>query len=793
MQKKTKTTMIAILVILVLFVVAMIVYLRIELSSIHPTIPVAVKTGPPSLGADVSSQDLLFYGNLSTVVPYLLLDYSSRNVSSLYVYAALYKTPIPSNVYILNTTNECIGCGNIALFISDLATGLYHYGVIANQSSLVGVSLQNVTGIQNDSVLVVPNGLLPGVFLQPYENTNMTVIDYLLSKGTSIVYIGRNFSNVLLQGSVITPVYSLPTFLKTSQYSGKIQPGTIPNSTFYFSAPTFSFLNGHPYYNSTYENVGSGSIVAFSNYLNSWSSASDSASDVSRAIASLFWLPYYSSGYERIPVPTSYYAFSTGSSGLLLETPMISYGGSMLSQLDSSYGRLAVYTNSSFSDTSNSFFYYSNFEPSFAINGTLSLPGVITPNSNINVQMQIFTNSSSPVSIEPHLTIYNLYGESVLSIPLPPLSASGNFTFIKYMSIPLGPGSYVASLQGLSNKRYGDALVYVPPLTISPVVKNFSSGTFTFSISDSGVPISGINYTINANKLYPESGVVSNGTIVYTLPRGSPQMFGSVNFSIGMFSENFTYSLYNPPQVLKINKQYVELAVVAIIVFLMLVLVRAPNRDEFYIDVPMLPPQAKTQIKLQSKELLGAFDKLNMYYHWKFMPLSKKEIKSAIANYIRFGNVPVNLTYNNIDMILSKLQANKLLIERDGLYMPAYWVEQSGHDPDYLATFKKLRTFFVSNTFIFSDLDASNLADMVATIRGDRVYIVIYSDSSKFRKITLYPDVSMFVAFLNSDKLDEFRSKIYSSTSREAEELKMYLSSGFIKLIDADNPGEQIT
>ena len=791
MHKNTKIAVAIIIIVFVVIVAVLLAYLKMELSQLSVSPPPPLRLGPESFVSYVSGQDLLFYNYGGSIVPTLILNYTSRNISNFYVYDVLYKTPIPSTIYFLNATNECIGCGNINQFIVNLEDSLINYGVITNQAGLIPVSLQNVTGIANDSILIIPNGLMPSTFFQSYSNT--TVLQYLISKGTSIIYIGRNFSNMLLPGSVITPSNNVPSFLSTTAYSRlKTASGVIPNSSFYFSSPTFSLINGTSYYNITYANIrGAGSIIAFSNYLNSWKSTSAAASDISESIAMLFWVPYYAYGYES--VPTKSLALSGGNIVLMMNEPQTNYSYPLINVLDSGHGRVDIYTNSTFSAPANSLFYYTYFNPKFSVNGTLSVSGTISPSSATNVQMQVFTNTSVPVLLEPHITLYRLNGSAIYSIPLPPVSASGNFTFIKSISFLLGPGSYIASLQSLSNQRYADALIYVPPLAIKPLKVNFSSGSFVFFISDAGIPLSGVNYSISASGLYPEEGVAANGTISYAFPHGAPQLFGNVSFTLNMFSENFTYIAYNPPQVIKINSQYVELAVVVIIVFLMIVLVRSPNRDDFYIDVPILPPQSKTQIKIQAKELLGSFDKLNMYYHWKFMPLSKKEIRNAISSYIRYGNVPVNLTYNNIDLLLAKMQGAGMVIERDGLFIPSYWVLQSGHDADYLATFKKLRTFFVSNTFIFSDLDSSNLADMVATIHGDRVYINIYSESSKFKSLTLYPDIKTYIAFLNADKLEEFRSKLYSSTTKDSEELKMYISSGFVKLIDADDPGEQIT
>ncbi|MEM3827086.1 MAG: hypothetical protein QXR58_00605 [Candidatus Micrarchaeaceae archaeon] len=792
MQKHIKAIIALIVVVAVAFAV-LVAYVKLQISRVSslPPPPVSVP-GKANISANVSGQNLLFYNSGKVIIPYALIAYSSRNISQLNAFSAIYAYPLPSKIYMLNTTDECLNCGNIYSFFSALSSDLASYGIGQNSAPVQNVSLQNLSEIPNDSVLIVPNGLFPSQILENYGNTNASLLQYLMLKGTSIIYVGGSFSNMLLPGGVVTPSPALPAYLSTVAYSKqKIPPITVPNFSLYFSNPEFSFAQGSSYYNLTFINVGNtrGSIVAFSNYLNSWSSPSQAASDIAKTITSLIWLPSYSTGFESLLLSPK----SSGSFGITMPNPQINYTYPEIASLDSGYGRVVLYTNSTFSPASNSLYYMISYKPSFYINGTLALPKALVPNGASDVQMVVFTNSIAPIQIEAHITVYDLNMSEVYSTSLPPISAFGNFTFIKHLSFPLGPGDYIASLQSFYDRQYAASLLVIPNITIKPIVQNFSSGTFIFSISDLGEPISGVNYTISANKLYPESGTVQNGTIVYNLPKGSPQMFGHINFEIQMFSKSFPYLAYNPPRVVSINKQYLELSIVLIIVFLMVVLIRAPNRDEFYIDVPILPPQQKTNIKIPYKEVLSSFDKLNAYYHWRYMPLSIKEVKGAISNYIRYNNMPVSLTYSNIELILDKLISKGLLVEIDGLYMPSYWSEQSGHSYEYLATFKKLRTYFVTSTFVFSDLDSSNLADIVTTVHGERAYFVIYAETSKFKKIRIYPDIKTYIAFLNFEKLSEFRSQLYNSTSQDSEKLKMYISAGIVKLVDADNPGDYIS
>ena len=60
----------------------------------------------------------------------------------------------------------------------------------------------------------------------------------------------------------------------------------------------------------------------------------------------------------------------------------------------------------------------------------------------------------------------------------------------------------------------------------------------------------------------------------------------------------------------------------------------------------------------------------------------------------------------------------------------------------------------------------------------------------KFSSVPIYSGIKTYIAFLNSEKLEEFKSGLYKSMTRESEMLKMYISSGTISLIDADNPSD---
>ena len=783
-KKKYKVYIAAALIVLAIAVLG-IAYLSITLKSDLGSLTTTASHAPPPLPTtllySVVSQQALFYSSGSSVAPYVGISYTQTNLSRIYINASLYARPPPRSFYVLAVQNECINCGNVYTFVQNLGAALSSYGLI-NSTNFNNISIGSVLSIPGNSILVVPSGLIPSQLLQNIPGSNLSVIQALLNRGTSIIYIGKNFSNSLIAGSIETPSSNLPTYLLTTPIS------TSPKSGYYFDSPTFSFDNGAMYGPISYENVSNGSIVAFSNYPNSWKNVSSEASDVARASSSLFWLPRFAYGFSNSSIPLNQ---SSGSLGITMSNSTYPYSGEQsIANLNSGYGRVVAYNNYNYTKLPGSIYVYQYFRPSYSINGSVSMPISLAPGYSTEGEFTIFTHSSAPIPLEPHLEVYTLNMSKVESITLPFSSQSGNFTFYKHVTFDLPPGGYILSLESFSNAVYASGLFYIPPVSISVVSANFSTGEYKLRLYSAGEPLSGIPYTIRVNSLYPQNGTITNGTIYYTLPKGSPEIYGNLNFNISMLSSSFHYVAVNKPISITISSKYIVLAIVAVIVLVLVTVVKAPDRDEFYIDVPGLQKTEKQPIKLNPAEVISSFDKLNLKYKWRYMPLSRDEVRSAISSSIRYGSLPVSLTFNNVNILIDQLSNAKLIESADDLYAPKQWMEKSGHDIEYLATFKKLRVYLVTHGYLFTDLDASDGADMVVTMHGERGRIVIYSQTSKFASIQPVAGSKTFIAFLNAERLESFRDKLSRLYTPEAEKLRMYVDSGMIILISADNPSE---
>jgi hypothetical protein len=195
---------------------------------------------------------------------------------------------------------------------------------------------------------------------------------------------------------------------------------------------------------------------------------------------------------------------------------------------------------------------------------------------------------------------------------------------------------------------------------------------------------------------------------------------------------------------------------------LMVTMVRSPNRDDFFIDVPHLPKQQRTFITLNAQDVMFVFQKLNTYYHWRYMPLSVSEFKLAIASNIRYNGIP----------------GQPYPFERGGASGPAD-CKRAGHIwPDDLyapkgldrrgasTTYSTLRCsrssviYMVTHAYVFTDLDTSQTSDMNVVVGGERYNVVIYAPSSRFKSIPVVANSKTFIAFMNDDRLEDFRDRL---------------------------------
>lgn len=736
------------------------------------------------IAASIGYEQALSYNYANYLEPYISVNYASANATEILINASVYKSRPPQHIYVLNYTNACYQCGNATAVYDAFKSSIADYNLNSIYGNISQISIPNLNRMPNDSILVILNGLLPINFTAG----NAQLMNQLISKHTSIIYIGQNFSTEFVVGTTSTQeiVSKLPLYLDT------INPNNLGNSYgFYFNRSTFKLLNGIDYGYLSYENVGNGSIVVFPNTLQSWKSPLYAGKDIARAIAELFWLPSYAQGASYATISLNNTGKHYGSLGVIEDKIPISYTQNATSTIDAGYMRVVVIGVSPYvaNDTAYDYIYQ---RPDFSSNGTVSMSSAFIPGYNyMRFVFNITNKPINPIKLATFLYVYDqnmsLVSESSNVTTFSNFSIS-SAPFVIDRNLTLGPGNYIVLLKSFNNSAVlAGGLFTISPILIRATAANFTVDRYVFTVLSQNTLLNGINYTITVNGAYPQKGKLDNGELYYQLPSGSPSLTGLLLFNVSMLSENFNYGFTYTPLPFEVNPEYAEAGIAGLIVAIMILFVKAPVRDEFYIDVPSMRIGKKINIKLKASEVEEVFGKLNSNYHWRFMPLSKDEVKAAISLNIKYSNIPVELTYANIERILDTMVVGGYVTYADNLYMPKSWIDASGHDMIYLATFKKLRMYFVTHNYTFTDLDQSDAADIVAKVHGDTRYIIIYSKTSKFMNVPIYNGSKTYLVFLNSFELEAFKSKLFLTPTNQAQELKMYISADYVALIDADN------
>ena len=539
-SRRSKILVAALLVFAILFAVFFVYFAALigGLSNLtgSPALP------SPSLSSYLSSQLILSYNNGSYEVPYVSVFYNTSNAIQLNAEASIYKSPLPTHLYILNYSQGCFDCGNATVAVRSLIAGIRGYGMTWLYANTSNITMANLGSIKNNSILVIVTGLIPSGL----EANNFSEVKSLLAKRTSILYVGRNFSSTLVSGVVPEPAPSsgVPAFLSTMPEYGRGSGGV-----FAFNSPTFRFRNGSTYDFVSYENVGNGSVVAFTNVLASWPSEQSAGADMATVIWQMFWLPRYAYGST---LNAGIRKGGTGSLGIVMDKTRIRYNATVPEALDSGYMRIVVGASPLYSGKPTAYAYITG-GPRMATRGKISIEPNVSPNaSGVMIDFNITSAPQRPVNLSTFIQIYNQNlsqtGWAEQGPTVNNFSAGSHRSFFNYYNIDLGPGSYIVVLTNFTDRtEIAAGHFIIPKYTITPILVNFSSGTFVFRFSSRRTPINNIRYNVSVNGLPPETGVAQAGILFYKLPSGAPALAGALNFTFSMLGQKTSFRLVNVP------------------------------------------------------------------------------------------------------------------------------------------------------------------------------------------------------------------------------------------------------
>ncbi|MFP3289553.1 MAG: hypothetical protein RXO35_03970 [Candidatus Micrarchaeota archaeon] len=761
---------IAIILIIAAFLFALSAYIHSQLKT---SIPAYISYGKPYFNFSIYTDGVLGYENNQYAVPFVVLNYTASNVINATISVNFYTSNPIRNIYYVSSPAMCIGCFNDQEVTTALRYYLERYALLNNATFNV-VNIGSIGSIPPNSTIILATGLLP-ITLMPNSgyNGNTTLLT-LLSKGDTVVYVGDNFSRSIGTGSIIFKTSS-QSMQVLNQYGLNWSMPLTSSNLFYFSKPTFSLANR--YGNVSYTNVLNGTLIAFSNQPTSaWPNASYMARDIAFALYNRFWIPEIAYGNYTLSKPTS------GSLGVFALQKFMNY--SNIGRINYTYPLVNVV----FSNSTNYSITYKRFNVYAKLNGSLSIPSPIAETQTVPIVIGMNINSPTRKLVIPHIDLYTSNMTYVTSIPIGFFNTSTGINIIKYESFGMPSGYYIAILRDFNNRPYAASLFELAGIEISPINLNFRNGTFLFRLSSLGMPIANSTYSISLDNSYLTSGITNNSEILYRLPKGSVIGYGTQTFEINIFNSKYTYVTQYSKEILHIPVYYIEFAIVIIIVIVLNLVIKAPNRDEYYIDIPEIPRSKKTHVVVPKKEILDLFDKINMHYHWKYMPLLPEEIKNGIAANLRYNNMPISITLQNVNIILTKLVNSGDLTNIKDYFAPKRWIDESGYSIEYLATFRRLRDYFVTAGISFTpDLGAAQDADIDITKNGVEAQVFIYAETGKRSKIWVGGDTKKFIVFFDEERKLKFIEALYSSFGDESEVLKVAIANGLIKLIDTEH------
>ncbi|MEM3791312.1 MAG: hypothetical protein QXL16_01110 [Candidatus Micrarchaeaceae archaeon] len=739
----------------------------IQISSFNKYIHYKPPKPPPNINVSFSIfRSGLAYYNSKNISGYAIIKYSMVNATSALGEIGVFgRDPLPS-IYVINTSGYCIKCFNQTSFFSNLSHYLYLFGLL--NSSLRIVNYPELKDLNSSSLLIVPTGLIPYFLL--FNNYS---IFYLLKRGVTIVYVGSNFSAsigpngvILITPQNLTQAFNQSNLLTSRFYFQK-------KESVLFHNPTFGFYHGYSYGNVSATNSYNGTFIAFSNYpIYGWNNASEMAYDIANVLYSRFFDPTFALG--RVSFNSSNPAGTLGLFATNMTVPLNS------TNLQSVY-LLTVFG----ARNGNSFLFKSALgSTEFPNKAAIGLQGLVP--ESYPIPTYLLLNSTSQYSFS--LNVYNSNFSLVDSIPLGFFNTSTGI--IKYLTFNFPPGGYIAQLVNIYGQTYAQAVFLEDNVTIEPIKNNFLARTFLFQVSSGGIPLNNTPYTISLDGIYKKSGVVTGGIINYTLPQGSAIGYGTHIFNLTINGKSYYYLTEYQKKIFKIPLIYIEMLIAVIFVIILNLVVKAPERDEYYIDVPDIikKTSSSTTIKLKREDVLSVFDKVNAYYRWKFMPLSPEEFRNGLSTNLRYAGLSVSITSKNAEDLLVQLVTEGLLQEFGNYYAPTKWINATGHNIEYLYVFRKLRDFFVTNAILFTDLDSSKEADIVITIKGVQKRVIIYA--GHIRDFEIEPSIKVYIVFSSYIRKAEFEDFLSRSFSMEAEALKSAIEKKYVVLVDLDHLNE---
>ncbi len=771
------------------------VYMTVNAAPITPAVPpVPHPQFIGSLDIQPLTITMLTAGTRSAVSsqPYVQFDYTPHNLSNLSLDLRMYSSQPSRQVFVLRYPRR--GDDIWPEFYSSLQGDLHRQGWLVNE-----IDLEDLGTMPGGSTLVIPTGFLPAPLLAGDTGRRIPAIDELAGRGVNVIFIGRPLDNVLDEGgSAGTPraadAYALARL--GIEFNLLTPPATLP--PFHMIAPLYSVKSSlhpaTPYYGSVQAmSIGSGFLIFVPQTLDGgWpKNGAAAGEDIARLIADEPYRPVISS--------TQWVAGSglnqTGRASLFLDTPVQTQNGILraryyLTDTNGLTEQLVIDWPIQKQARGDLFLYQPTLIPVYLGGGLTSIE--LQPHEPDGKSVKLF------LELEQN-------GQTYSRTPVEDGATSTNVPTTATFSTDAPTGTYVLRLVDSFNKVYAATRVYVPNLAVSiatdpktkapiPTRTMFGTGQFQFAFTVDGslssVPAVSVQLISPPSPIKgPLVSFTNTPNVTYDFKRDFNRGNYTWRFDFGNgYTQDITLEFATRVQFWE-KPEIMAMGIFGLLVFGFGFYMSKLRSDKilFSLDIPDFPPQSVNKISLPATAVLGLFDTINRDYAWEKMPLKAEELKGGFRK-IMSGGKQVMIGDYNLERLLERLRAKRLVEESGGYWMPTSWTRGAGASPARrLATYRYLRDMFVTHAVRFSKLRAVADCDVKTIIGSTEYYIHFYegSDDVILRALATVERGRTWILFADRYELERFEDRLHSAAKAPLA-LKMQLANKRARLFCLD-------
>ncbi len=747
-----------------------------------------------SVELNVLDSGVVDYGSSSKVV-YLLTQVNGKDITNVDINVSLYDSELPRDIYLLDYSSPgfsgCTECEGLPDFRKSLETTFKTYGLIDINSTLNQIKINQLDRLTHRSILIVPTGKIPAQLVGLESGPDLK--DFM-SRGFVVIFLGRDLDEAFYRnGSVVRiPNDNLSSY--GIYYQSR--PDLYTCEGYRLQNPNFVISNHMVACSMSYVKNGEGYFFVLPRSIDiGWSgNGSAAGEDVGRLVYSVEWKDPLTKGNLRIPAQRINESNSNTSMIFLSPHPS-----------DSGWAR--IYINAT-TLNGTSLLSVTDRRINNPVRGKMIHKPQAVGNDNILIDFEFSENYPTSRDVNISVAVYQDM-KFIERQPASTIKIQNEYTFTSTFLVNLSVGNYTLRALDDYGHIYAQSFLSIPPISLAMKPDWIDEPQiFYFTLSVPKDPLSatseseGLPYRtayVTANNtpgvnLFPPLSNISDAGGKFSVSPSQPLTFGFYTFKVNISRQTLNISAtYKKPASWLDNPVNIVIIIATVIIAIVAVALRKPEKPVYTIDVPDFPPLEKVVVPISKFSILSLFDSVNKEYKWSFMPLSPQELKNEMRKKITYKGVPILITDYNLDKILEELIKSGDVAKALNFYGLKTWENKSGRDMRYLALFRLLRNFFINNAIPFTDLNQRKDCDMLASVKGEGLYTHIYTDETTLKKALGLTEVGKnFIVFESRKELEEVLKKLDLSYSPLAVILKSEIGTGVIQLVHPGNFSEML-